>query len=507
MLTSDTLSLNADKDWTIDKKSLNEECGICGVICPKSTEKNWAWQLTYYGLHALQHRGQEAAGVVSYEVSSDQLHLHAGLGLLSHVFKNLGADFSLPGRSAIGHVRYSTCGGNLLQNVQPFVFNFFDMKLAFAHNGNLTNAKSLRHELEEAGAVFHSTSDTEILAHLIRRSQAETFQDKLIEALRQLEGCFNFVILADQELYACVDPQQFRPLPIGALPDGGYMVASETCALDTVNACFVDEIKAGELVRFSANGYEKIKYAEHTSSNILAMEYIYFARPDSNIAGINVHTARKRCGRRLAEEAPCPQGDIVIGVPNSSLSAASGYAEAAHIPYEIGLIKNQYVARTFIQPTQKMREEAVNMKLSAVRGVVEGKKVVLVDDSLVRGTTARRIVRRLRQAGAAEVHVRIASPIFMFPCFYGINISHSTELLGAQERVAEMQETIGADSLAFMSIEGLVDAIGLHGPGPYRGLCMEVFTGDYPTKLLDYIQQYESELTEIQRAFLRRKEA
>ena len=484
---------------------LHEECGICGVIVPEAMGNNKAWRDVHYALHSLQHRGQEAAGIATYDAEKAEMNLHAGLGLLSQVMKHLDVERGLPGQVGIGHVRYASTANNLLQNVQPFVFNFHDMDLAFAHNGNLTNSQILRKELEDEGAVFHSTSDAEVLVHLLRRSPGENFRDKLCQALRKLKGCFNFVLLKDGELYACVDPNQFRPLAIGALPEGGYVVASETCALDTLGARFIEEIRAGEVVHFTPTGYQKESYTQETRSSILAMEYIYFARPDSKIAGVNVHTARKRSGQILAQEAPAENADIVVGVPNSSLSAASGYAEAARIPYEMGLIKSNYVARTFIQPNQAKREEAVNLKLSAVRGVVAGKKVVLVDDSLVRGTTARRIVRHLKDAGALEVHVRIASPVFRFPSFYGIDVTHSSELLGAQQTVAEMQETIGADSLAFLSVPGLVKAIDLDEEGPYQGLCLESFTGDYPVPILDYEEQFEAELTPLQADYLKAK--
>jgi amidophosphoribosyltransferase len=397
------------------------------------------------------------------------------------------------GSSAIGHVRYATAGSGSVENIQPFLFKFYDGQVALCHNGNLTNAKSLREELERDGAIFHSNSDTEILMHLIRRSHEENFIDQLKEALNTVKGGFAYLLMTEDKMIAALDPNGFRPLSLGQMKNGAYVIASETCALEVNGAEFVRDVQPGEIIIVDDEGYTVEQYTKDTMHSICSMEYIYFARPDSNIAGVNVHTARKNMGRLLAEESGV-KADMVIGVPNSSLSAASGYAEASGIPYEMGLVKNQYIARTFIQPTQELREQGVRMKLSAVRGVVEGKDVIMVDDSIVRGTTSRRIVQLLKEAGARSVHVRIASPPLRYPCFYGIDIQTRKELIAANHSIEEIREAIGADSLSFLSEEGLIDAIGLQFDDPYSGLCMSYFNGDYPTPLYDYEEEYQASL-------------
>lgn len=470
-------------------KSLNEECGVFGVWGHPD-----AAQLNFFGLHSLQHRGQEGAGIVTNR--NGRLKGHRDLGLLSEVFKDERELIRLSGEAGIGHVRYSTAGSNSILNIQPFLFKFHDEELALAHNGNLINAVSLRQELEQAGAIFHSNSDTEILMHLIRKSKQDTLIDRIKESLNTVKGAFAYVMLTPDALIGALDPNGFRPLSIGQMENGAYVLASETCALDVVGAQFVRAVQPGELVIIDDSGYRIETYTDQTLLQICSMEFIYFARPDSNIAGVNVHTARKNMGKRLAEEAPV-DADMVIGVPNSSLSAASGYAEASGIPYEMGLVKNQYVARTFIQPTQELREQGVRMKLSAVRGVVAGKKVIMVDDSIVRGTTSRRIVQLLKEAGAAEVHVRISSPPLKYPCFYGIDIQNQKELIAADYSVEEIREKIGADSLSFLSVEGTVDSIGLKFDAPHNGLCMSYFTGDYPTPLYDYETDYMNTLAKL----------
>ncbi len=479
-------------------RSINEECGVFGIFNHKDASK-----ITYFGLHSLQHRGQEGAGIVCS--NSDVMKGHRDLGLIAEVFKDSAKLEKLNGRNAIGHVRYAAEGSNSIQNVQPFLFHFYDMSLGICHNGHIINAKTLRKELEQEGAIFHSTSDTEILVHLIRRSKEEGFVNQLKDALNQVRGGFTYLLLTKDAMYGAVDPNALRPLCIGKTASGSYIMASETCAIDAVGGEFVCDVMAGELAIITDSGYEIVKYTENTMVSIVAMEYVYFARPDSNIAGVNVHTARKNTGKRLAQESPV-DADIVIGVPNSSLSAASGYAEECGLPYEMGLIKNQYIARTFIQPTQELREQGVRMKLSAVKGVVKGKRVIMVDDSIVRGTTCARIVRLLKEAGAKEVHVRIASPEFIFPSFYGIDTTKSSELISANKTVDEVREFIGADSLAYISEKGLIEAIGLKFDSPYQGLCMDSFNGDYSAGLFDYEQQYLDELTEIQKQFLERKQ-
>lgn len=468
-------------------EDIHEECGIFGVWGHPD-----AARLTYFGLHALQHRGQEGAGIVS----NDNGHLigHRGLGLLTQVFSDEHEIERLKGDKAIGHVRYATSGSGSVDNIQPFLFRFHDGDVALGHNGNLTNCVSLRRQLEDEGAIFHSNSDTEVLMHLIRRSNAPTFMDKLKEALNKVHGGFAYLLMTEHAMIGALDPNGFRPLSLGRMKNGAYVLASETCALDIVGAEFVHDIGPGEIIVVDDEGYHMDRYTTNTQLAICSMEYIYFARPDSNIYGVNVHSARKRMGAILAKEAPAP-ADMVIAVPNSSLSAASGFSETSGLPNEMGLIKNQYVARTFIQPTQELREQGVRMKLSAVRGVVKGKSVAVIDDSIVRGTTSRRIVQLLREAGAREVHMRISSPPLKYPCFYGIDIQTTKELIAAKKSVEEIREYIGADSLAFLSLDGLVEAIGLHADAPYGGLCVAYFNGDYPTALDDYEEPFLKSLT------------
>ncbi len=469
-------------------KSLNEECGIFGVWGHPD-----AACVTYFGLHSLQHRGQEGAGIVSND--NGKLYGYRELGLLSEVFKDDRQLTQLKGSAAIGHVRYATAGNGSVDNIQPFLFKFYDCSVGLAHNGNLTNACSLRTELERDGAIFHSNSDTEILMHLIRRSKKSNWLYQLKEALNQVKGGFAYILMRQDCMIAALDPNGFRPLAIGKMKNGAYVVASETCALEVSGAEFIRDVQPGEIIIINDEGVKIEHFTKDTQHAICSMEYVYFARPDSNIAGVNVHTARKNMGRNLAKEAPV-EADMVIGVPNSSLSAASGYAEASGIPYELGLVKNQYVARTFIQPTQELREQGVRMKLSAVRGVVAGKKVIMVDDSIVRGTTSRRIVDLLKEAGAKEVHVRIASPPLKYPCFYGIDIQTRKELIAANHSIEEIRQVIGADSLSYLSEDGLIDAIGLNFDAPYGGLCMAYFNGDYPTPLYDYEEKYQASLKE-----------
>lgn len=457
-------------------KSLNEECGVFGIWGHPE-----AAQLTYFGLHALQHRGQEGAGIMSND--GGKLQRHRDLGLVTEVFRDEKDLTKLSGQAAMGHVRYATAGSAELNNIQPFHFKFQDTQLGLAHNGNLTNATSLRRELEAQGAIFSSSSDTEILVHLIRRSHHPEFMGKVKEALNTVKGGFAYLLMTENSLIAALDPNGFRPLSIGKMANGALVVASETCAFDVIGAEFVQEVKPGQIIEINDQGLHVEQFTNATNLQICSMEYIYFARPDSVIAGVNVHTARKQSGRILAREAQV-DADMVIGVPNSSLSAASGYAEESGLPYEMGLIKNQYVARTFIQPTQELREQGVRMKLSAVSSVVEGKKVIMVDDSIVRGTTSRRIVRLLKDAGAAEVHVVIASPPLAYPCFYGIDIQKREELIAANHSVEEICQIIEADSLTFLSQAGLVEAIG------HDNLCLSYFDGVYPTPLYDYEANY-----------------
>ena len=473
---------------TYEVKSLNEECGVFGIWGHPDAAK-----LTYFGLHSLQHRGQEGAGILANDQGT--LRRHRDTGLLSEVFRNPLNLEKLTGSSAIGHVRYATAGEASVDNIQPFLFRFQDTQFGLAHNGNLTNAQSLKSELEKNGAIFSSTSDSEILAHLIRRSHNPSFMGKIKEALNTVKGGFAYLMLFEDKLIAALDPNGFRPLSIGKMANGALVVSSETCAFEVIGAEWIRDVHPGELVIFDENGITYDHYTDDTQLAICSMEYIYFARPDSNIQGVNVHTARKRMGAQLAREFK-NQADIVVGVPNSSLSAAMGFAEESGLPNEMGLIKNQYVQRTFIQPTQELREQGVRMKLSAVSGVVKGKRVVMIDDSIVRGTTSRRIVKLLKEAGATEVHVAIASPALAYPCFYGIDIQSREELIAANHTVEETCEIIGADSLTYLSVDGLIDSIGIDTDAPNGGLCVAYFDGKYPTPLYDYEERYLESLKE-----------
>ncbi|WP_202404986.1 amidophosphoribosyltransferase [Shimazuella alba] len=470
-------------DSIFDFDELNEECGVFGIVGHSD-----AARLTYYGLHALQHRGQESAGIVT--TNGEKFHVHRDMGLVTEVFSSDEVS-KLIGSTAIGHVRYSTTGSSVLANVQPLVFNYAKGEIAIATNGNLVNGDKLRKELEANGSIFQTTTDTEAIAHLIARSNADTLEGAVKETLNQLVGAYALLILTNEQLFVAQDPHALRPLAIGKLGDS-YVFSSETCAFDTIGATFIREIEPGELLVVTQDNEMCVtRFSEPKETSICSFEYIYFARPDSDISGINVHTARKRLGRQLAKEA-FAEVDVITGVPDSSTSAAIGFAEATGIPYELGLIKNRYVGRTFIQPSQELREQGVKMKLSAVRKVVEGKRVVMVDDSIVRGTTSRRIVNLLREAGATEVHVRISSPPVKNPCFYGIDTANRDQLIASNHSVDEICKLINADSLAFLSAEGMIEAIGRPSNEKNRGHCVACFTGDYPTKLYDALEVEET---------------
>ncbi|MEL3973894.1 amidophosphoribosyltransferase [Rossellomorea oryzaecorticis] len=466
-------------------KGLNEECGVFGIWGHPN-----AAQITYYGLHSLQHRGQEGTGIIVSD--GDTLRGHKGEGLVTEVFQE-GSIEKLTGDGAIGHVRYATAGGGGYENVQPLLFNSQSGGLALAHNGNLVNANALKHQLEGQGSIFQTTSDTEVLAHLIKRSGYAQLKDRVKNALTMLKGAYAFLVMTETEMMVALDPHGLRPLSLAKIGDA-YCVASETCAFDIVGAEFVRDIEPGELLIINDEGITSERFSFSNGNAMCTMEYVYFSRPDSNIQGINVHSARKRMGMELANEAPI-EADVVTGVPDSSISSAIGYAEASGIPYEMGLIKNRYVGRTFIQPSQSLREQGVKMKLSPVRGVVEGKRVVMVDDSIVRGTTSRRIVSMLKEAGAREVHVCISSPPIKNPCFYGIDTSTHEELIASSNSVEEMREIIGADSLTFLSTEGVLKAIGRDDSSENRGQCLACFTGKYPTEIYpDTLHPHEKEL-------------
>ncbi len=453
----------------ISDREIHEECGVFGVWGVPD-----AASLTYYGLHTLQHRGQESCGMVAVD-SNGEFSRVRGEGLVSEVFNEAKIE-RLPGSTAIGHVRYSTSGGNAAENIQPFYFRHFTGDFAMAHNGNLVNSDELRRYLESKGSLFQSSSDSEVLAHLIKKDKRQNDRiSAIVEALNMIEGAFSFLIMTENRIYACRDKYGLRPLSIGRLGDG-YVVSSETCGLDVVGAEFIRDVEPGEIVAIDHHGLRSTLYSQFRHYNMCAMEYVYFSRPDSDIEGCNVHKFRKETGKLLWEQAPADV-DIVVGVPDSSLSAAMGYAEASGKPYEMGLIKNKYIGRTFIQPSQALREKGVRMKLSAVRGIVEGKRVALLDDSIVRGTTSKRIVRMLKEAGATEVHVRIASPEYRNPCFYGVDTSGQHELLSFKMNTEEARDYIEADSLVFL------DAKHLFTAGNRKELCTACFTGHYPTDL------------------------
>jgi amidophosphoribosyltransferase len=452
----------------------HEECGVFGIFGHEN-----AAELTYFALVALQHRGQESAGIAT--VDGKKLHHQRGMGLVAEAIPTEHMTRLGRGHAGIGHVRYSTTGGSQLQNAQPLVFNFQRGNLALAHNGNLVNAHQLRSFLERRGAIFQSTSDTEVVAHLIARADSNDMKESIREALSIVKGAYAFVILTDDKLYAMRDANGLRPMVLGKIGDA-YCVSSESCAFDTIGAEFVRDIEPGEMVVISKEGVESTRFAGQAKKALCTFEYIYFARPDSDIDGYNVHNVRKDFGRLLYREHPV-EADVVIGVPDSSISSAIGYAEESGIPYEIGLIKNRYIGRTFIQPSQELRARGVRLKLNAVRRIVEGQRVVLIDDSIVRGTTSGRIVTMLREAGAVEVHVRIASPPVTHSCFYGIDTSSRDELIAARKSVEEIREYIGADSLAFLSEPTMMKAFG-HEDADH-GHCNACFTGKYPTEIYE----------------------
>ncbi len=451
----------------ISPDKFHDECAVFGIFGHEE-----AANLTYLGLYALQHRGQEASGIVSGD--GDQFYIQKGMGLVADIY-NKSILEKLPGRMAIGHNRYSTAGGNDLKNVQPFNVNFAFGNLALAHNGNLINAQVLRNELEAYGAIFQSTSDTEVIIHLIAHSRASTFLARVMDALNQVRGAFSLVLMTDNGLIAVRDPHGLRPLCLGRVR-GSWVVASETCAFDLLDAEYVREIEPGELVVLSDQGIDSHRPFPKVDPAMCVFEYVYFARPDSRIYGANaVYSTRKALGRRLAKES-WVEADIVIPVPDSGVPAALGYSEGGGIPFETGLIRNHYVGRTFIEPEQSIRHFGVKVKLNAVPEVLAGKRVVVVDDSLVRGTTSRKIVKMLRNAGAKEVHMRISSPPIISPCFYGIDTPTKKELIASNHSTEEIRKYITADSLAYLSLDGMLQS----SPGVPAQYCNACFTEKYP---------------------------
>ncbi len=452
--------------------SIHEECGVFGVISPEPADVG---RLAYYGLYALQHRGQESCGIV---VNDDGVFAsHKDLGLVGEVFSGEVLARMPRGTMAVGHTRYGTTGGSNRRNCQPIEVNHQKGHMALAHNGNLSNAARLRDELELSGAIFHSTSDTEIIAYIVtkERLSAPSIEDALSAAMSRLEGAYSLVLMSPQKLICARDPHGFRPLCYGKKEDGTYVAASESCALAAVGAEFVRDLEPGEILLFSRDGVvSRREHCGKTKPAPCIFEYIYFARPDSVIDGVSVHAARLRAGEILAKTYPVP-ADVVVGVPDSGLDAALGYSRASGIPYGIGLIKNKYIGRTFIAPGQDHRLDQVKIKLSAVSEVVEGKRVVLVDDSIVRGTTSGQIVGLLREAGAREIHFRVSAPPFLNPCYYGTDIDSQENLIACHRSTEEIAHIIGADSLGYLPVEQLG---GLLGKQDCCGAC---FTGQYPT--------------------------
>src|SRR5579862_1527010 len=471
----------------LEGDTLREECGVFGIFGHPS-----AAAITALGLHALQHRGQEAAGIVSFD--GTRFHSERRLGLVGDTFSRREVIERLPGTIAVGHVRYSTTGETILRNVQPLFAELNAGGFAVGHNGNLTNGLTLRRELVRNGAMMQSTTDTEVILHLVAQSKRNRFIDRFIEALRAIEGAYSLVSLTNKKLIGARDPLGIRPLVLGEL-DGCPILASETCALDIIGAKFVRDVENGEIVVMSREGIQSIKPFPTRAMRPCIFEYIYFARPDSIVHGRPVYEARKAMGAELAREAPA-LADVVVPVPDSGVPAALGYAQACDLPFELGIVRNHYVGRTFIQPTQAIRELGVRMKHSANRVVVEGKRIVLIDDSIVRGTTSVKIVQMMREAGAREVHMRISSPPIAYPDYYGIDTPERDKLLAARMSLEEMRRFVGADSLAFLSVDGIYRAMGYEkrdGANPqFTDHC---FTGDYPTRLTDRIGESAKQLS------------
>jgi amidophosphoribosyltransferase len=479
---SDTIDApGADGLLDLDGDRLREECGVFGVFGHPD-----AAAITALGLHALQHRGQEAAGIVSFD--GKRFHSERRMGLVGESFSRREVIDRLPGTTAVGHVRYSTTGETILRNVQPLFAELEGGGFAIGHNGNLTNGLTLRRQLVHDGALMQSTSDTEVILHLVARAKRNRFIDRFVEGLRQLEGAYAFVGLTNKKLIGARDPLGIRPLVIGRL-DGCPILASETCALDIIGAKYVRDVENGEVVVFDDEGMHSHKPFPPMPERPCIFEYIYFSRPDSIVGGRHVYDVRKTMGAELAREAPAA-ADVIVPVPDSGVPAAIGYAQASGIPYELGIIRNHYVGRTFIQPTQSIREIGVRMKHSANRTVIAGKRIVLIDDSLVRGTTSVKIVQMMREAGASEVHMRIASPPITHSDYYGIDTPERDKLLAATHDLEAMRTFIGANSLAFLSVEGIYRAMGHERRDPLRPQFTDhCFTGDYPTPLTDQSAQ------------------
>ena len=457
----------------------HDECGVVAIFAHPEAEK-----LAYLGLHALQHRGQESAGIVT----SDGLNLkpHKAMGLVADIFTE-DVLAKMRGRLAIGHTRYSTAGDSALLNAQPILVQSNKGAMAVAHNGNLTNAADVRQRLERQGSIFQTNSDTEVIVHLIAMSKEHTLPEAMADALRRVEGAFSLVMMSPDRIFAARDPRGFRPLAMGRIAglegqkQDTIVFASETCAFDLIGATYERDVKPGELVVVGPEGITSRVYAPEAPQSSCIFEHVYFSRPDSIVFGRPVQTSREELGRQLAREAPV-EADIVVPVPDSGVTAAVGYAAESGIPFRFGLIRNHYVGRTFIEPSQSVRDFGVKLKLNPVRALLEGKRVVLIDDSIVRGTTSRKIVRMIRSAGAKEVHMRISCPPTISPCFYGVDTPSKNQLIAANKSVEEIREYIGADSLSYLSLEGLKNACG---EGEKTSYCSACYTGSYPTTIVD----------------------
>ncbi len=464
-------------------ETLRHNCGVIGIW-----DNDNAAELVYHGLYSLQHRGQESAGIVTAD--NGHFYRHYGMGTLTQVFSGPDAIAKLKGRSAIGHNRYSTTGSSSHDNIQPLVAELRDGPVAIAHNGNLVNTRKLRRKLQEDGAIFHSTTDSEIIVHLMARSKHDKVRDKLRDAIKKVEGAYSITVLSNHALYAARDPQGWRPLCIGKHENGSWAVASETCAFDLLGYEYVRDVNPGEMVVIDENGMEIVPFAKPKKTFQCIFEYVYFSRPDSRVAGEYIDKYRRRMGKNLSDEHPAGDADIVISVPDSSNTAALGYASQSGLKFEMGLIRNHYVGRTFIQPTQTMREMGVRLKFNPVGGVLNDRKVVVVEDSIVRGTTLKKLSVLLRQAGAKELHVRVSSPPIRFPCYYGMDFSSHGELIADDKSVEEIRKHIGVDSLGYLSVERLLASVP---QGEGIGYCTACFTGDYPTDVSEEIE-YESKL-------------
>ncbi len=444
---------------------LHEECGVFGIFGHPD-----ASNLTYLGLYSLQHRGQESAGIVSSD--GKRLYVEKDMGLVADIFSEERIK-KLPGHMAIGHNRYSTAGGSFAINIQPILVNFALGELAVAHNGNLVNAGILKDELEAYGSIFVSTTDTEVIVHLIAQSRAATLHERIVDALSHVQGSYSLLLITEDELIAVRDPNGFRPLSLAEL-DGAHVVASETCAFDLIEATYIRDIAPGEMIVISSKGIQSTFPFKPAEPSHCIFEFIYFARPDSMVFGQNVYSIRKEFGRQLARETAI-SADVVIPVPDSGVPAALGYAEEAGIPFDTGLIRNHYVGRTFIEPQQSIRHFGVKIKLNPVKDAIRGKRVIVVDDSIVRGTTSKKIIKMIRNAGAAEVHLRISSPPTSYPCFYGIDMPTRQELIASSHSIDEIRKYITADTLGYISMEGIQKVVPFH-----MNFCAACFDGDYP---------------------------